>query len=163
VKRLEDAGITAWVDGGWGVDALLGRQTRPHEDLDLVIDAAAADSFVDGLVADGFVIVRDWRPTAIALRHPDGREIDLHPVRLTADGGGDQVQLDGVTKWHYDAPVEGVIDRRPVRCCSVETQIEAHLGYEPDDDDRHDMALLHAAFHVELPKPYRLVRFRPTT
>jgi hypothetical protein len=27
-------GITVWLDGGWGVDALLGRQTRPHSDLD---------------------------------------------------------------------------------------------------------------------------------
>jgi hypothetical protein len=108
-----------------------------------------------GLITDGFVIIRDWRPTAIALRHPDGREIDLHPVRLTADGGGDQVQLDGVTTWHYDVPVEGSIDGRPVPCCSVETQIEAHRGYEPDDDDRHDMALLQAAFDVELPTPYR--------
>ena len=155
VGRLDDAGITAWVDGGWGVDALIGRQTRPHDDLDLVIDAAAVDSFVGGLITDGFLIIRDWRPTAIALRHPDGREIDLHPVRLTADGGGDQVQLDGVTMWHYDVPVEGSIDGRPVPCCSVETQIEAHRGYEPDDDDRHDMALLQAAFDVELPTPYR--------
>jgi lincosamide nucleotidyltransferase A/C/D/E len=30
-------GITVWVDGGWGVDALLGRQTRPHSDLDIAL------------------------------------------------------------------------------------------------------------------------------
>ncbi|MDH4308687.1 MAG: amino acid transporter [Acidimicrobiia bacterium] len=27
----------AWVDGGWGVDALVGRQTRRHLDLDLAL------------------------------------------------------------------------------------------------------------------------------
>lgn len=30
-------GITVWVDGGWGVDALLGRHTRPHRDLDIAL------------------------------------------------------------------------------------------------------------------------------
>jgi lincosamide nucleotidyltransferase A/C/D/E len=43
--QLEAAGLVVWLDGGWGVDALVGRQTRPHRDLDLVIardDLAAA-------------------------------------------------------------------------------------------------------------------------
>ncbi|MGH2997797.1 MAG: nucleotidyltransferase domain-containing protein, partial [Gaiellaceae bacterium] len=33
---LEGAGLRAWVDGGWAIDAVAGRQTRPHDDLDLV-------------------------------------------------------------------------------------------------------------------------------
>jgi lincosamide nucleotidyltransferase A/C/D/E len=36
-SRLEAAGISFWLDGGWGVDALVGRETRPHSDLDLVV------------------------------------------------------------------------------------------------------------------------------
>src|ERR1700733_11104567 len=31
------AGVSAWVAGGWGVDALIGHQTRRHYDLDLVV------------------------------------------------------------------------------------------------------------------------------
>jgi hypothetical protein len=31
-------GLVVWLDGGWGIDALLGRETRTHADLDLVID-----------------------------------------------------------------------------------------------------------------------------
>jgi len=27
-----------WLDGGWGVDALLGQQTRLHSDLDIIIE-----------------------------------------------------------------------------------------------------------------------------
>src|SRR6266481_8512849 len=34
---LESMGTSVWVDGGWGVDALLGEQTRPHKDLDIAI------------------------------------------------------------------------------------------------------------------------------
>lgn len=30
-------GVQIWVDGGWGIDALLERQTRPHKDLDAIV------------------------------------------------------------------------------------------------------------------------------
>jgi len=29
--------ITVWIDGRWGVDALLGHQTRKHDDLDIAV------------------------------------------------------------------------------------------------------------------------------
>ena len=37
IHQLEKAGVVIWLDGGWGVDALLGQQTRPHDDVDVVI------------------------------------------------------------------------------------------------------------------------------
>jgi lincosamide nucleotidyltransferase A/C/D/E len=37
LDQLDRAGLMVWLDGGWGVDALLGRHSRPHQDLDLVI------------------------------------------------------------------------------------------------------------------------------
>src|ERR1700730_3780500 len=37
-----------WIGGGWGVDALVGRQTRKHVDLDLVTSDAAGD--IDAVV-----------------------------------------------------------------------------------------------------------------
>ena len=36
-KTLTDHGMQVWVNGGWGIDALLGRQTRPHKDLDVLM------------------------------------------------------------------------------------------------------------------------------
>jgi lincosamide nucleotidyltransferase A/C/D/E len=47
LDRLDRARVAVWLDGGWGVDALLGRRSRPHRDLDLVIgrdDLAAAQA-----------------------------------------------------------------------------------------------------------------------
>jgi Aminoglycoside-2''-adenylyltransferase len=35
-KLFEQHGIKVWIDGGWGVDALLGHQTRKHDDLDVL-------------------------------------------------------------------------------------------------------------------------------
>lgn len=142
-----------WVDGGWGIDALVGHQTREHADLDLVVDDTALEQVIRLLTNQGFRVLRDWRPTAIAFAHADGRELDLHPVALTTDGGGDQVQRDG-SRWHYDPPVSGQIAGRPVRCCSVATQLAAHLGYEPDDHDFADMRVLAAHFECDLPPPY---------
>jgi lincosamide nucleotidyltransferase A/C/D/E len=37
VHAAEDAGIDIWLDGGWGIDALLEKQTREHTDLDVVV------------------------------------------------------------------------------------------------------------------------------
>lgn len=37
MDALAVAGVSSWVAGGWGVDALIGHQTRRHYDLDLVV------------------------------------------------------------------------------------------------------------------------------
>ena len=146
-------GVAAWIDGGWGVDALLGEQTRPHDDLDLVLAAADVEAARGALLAQGFAVQRDWLPTALALRHADCRAVDLHPIALSPDGGGEQTLLDG-SRFHYGPPAEGQIAGCPVRCVDVETQIRCHLGYPPDDDDRADMLKLGGRFGLTLPAPY---------
>jgi lincosamide nucleotidyltransferase A/C/D/E len=153
LDRLAAAGVVAWVDGGWGVDALIGRQTREHDDLDLVVDAHAVNQVRTMLLSDGYRVVRDWLPTAIAFAHSEGRGVDLHPVELTADGGGDQVQLEGDTRWHYGPPTTGRIGDRTVACCTLETQLAAHLGYEPMSKIMPTCALADA-FACRLPPPY---------
>lgn len=153
LDELQSAEMVLWVDGGWGIDALIGRQTRPHDDLDLVVAADQIETVYGMLVAAGFAVERNWLPTAVALRHVDGRAVDLHPVELTPDGGGDQILRDG-SRWHYDAPVEGIIGDRHVRCCSVSTQMRSHLGYEPDADDIADLRALADCFGLPLPTHY---------
>jgi lincosamide nucleotidyltransferase A/C/D/E len=37
VGLLDSQNVSYWLDGGWGVDALAGEQTRQHQDLDLAI------------------------------------------------------------------------------------------------------------------------------
>src|SRR6478609_12188126 len=46
---LDAADIEAVVDGGWGVDALLGAQRRSHDDLDLVVPLDAVPAVVGAL------------------------------------------------------------------------------------------------------------------
>jgi hypothetical protein len=47
VDLLEADGIDVWLDGGWGVDALLERPTRGHDDLDLVVDLAHSGRIIE--------------------------------------------------------------------------------------------------------------------
>ena len=39
IELLEKTGITYWLDGGWGVDILAGKQTRSHRDIDINFDS----------------------------------------------------------------------------------------------------------------------------
>lgn len=150
-------GIDAWVDGGWGVDALLAEQTREHRDLDLVVGLDQADTAQQALAPLGYALTEDERPTRLVLAAPDGREIDLHTVVFDADGGGVQ-QLPGGRSYRYPPHGfggEGTIAGRRVRCLTPEVQIECHLGYEPAETDRQDMQLLAERFGLRLPRVYR--------
>ncbi len=150
LAALDDPGVGYWLDGGWGVDCLLGEQTRPHSDLDLVLPRADLARVTTLLLSRGYVVIRDWLPTSVALRDGSGREVDLHPVDPTPDGGGHQV-LQDVTTWHYAAPVHGTIDGRSVRCASAHDQVLMHQGYEPRPQDLADVRRLCDAFGLDWP------------
>ena len=131
-------GAAYWLDGGWGADALLGEQSRPHGDADLVVHRAQLGRVQAVLHERGYAVLRDWLPMAIAFRDGDGREVDLHPVDPTPDGGGDQVLTTSrpPSSWHYGPPVTGAVGGRPVRCCSAVEQLAMREGYEPRAVDR---------------------------
>jgi lincosamide nucleotidyltransferase A/C/D/E len=132
-----------WVAGGWGVDALVGEQTRAHRDLDLALDADHEATVLAALAGLGYAIETDWRPARLELAAPGARWVDLHPVRFDASGHGRQADLDG---GGFDYPPEcfvtGVIDGITIPCLSVAQQLRFRQGYELRDVDHHDIALL---------------------
>jgi lincosamide nucleotidyltransferase A/C/D/E len=155
LQRLDAAGLRVWVDGGWGVDALVGETTREHADLDLVVltpELAAVRSLL--AEAGYWAVLRNWLPTSTALADGQSREVDLHPVNPTADGGGDQAQLGGGS-FHYPPPTSGAIGGHRVACVDAATQVRCHLGYPPQAKDRQDLRQLHERLGVELPMPYQ--------
>jgi lincosamide nucleotidyltransferase A/C/D/E len=143
LDALALAGVRHWVAGGWGVDALVGRQTREHRDLDLAVDADDAD--VCGRVLDGlgYRVETDWLPLRVELAAPGGRWVDVHPIRFDADGRGLQGDATG-THFVYppDAFVRGVVGGRTVGCLSVSQQQVFHNGYPLRPQDEHDLGLL---------------------
>jgi lincosamide nucleotidyltransferase A/C/D/E len=155
MTRLGAAGLTAWVDGGWGIDALLGQATREHSDLDLVVLARELPRVREVLAsADYSEIIRDWLPAALALAGQHGHQVDLHPVTPVPGGGGDQA-LPGGRSFRYPPPVTGQINGQPVPCVDDATQVACHLGYPPTAKDRTDMQALHDTLGTPIPSSLR--------
>jgi lincosamide nucleotidyltransferase A/C/D/E len=141
--------LQVWVAGGWGIDALLGEQTRPHDDLDLAHRIEDEPALLQALGQLGYRIVLDYRPARIAVADDAGHEVDLHPVRFDALGVGVQVGFHGEV-FHYPANcfTTGSIGNVPVACLTAEQQRRFHRGYELRERDREDLARLNATFKL---------------
>jgi lincosamide nucleotidyltransferase A/C/D/E len=158
MRALDRAGLRAWIGGGWGIDALVGEQTRRHDDLDLAFRAEEEARLVGVLGALGLRVVEDQRPVRFVMRADDGRAVDLHPVAFDERGNGVQAGFDGAC---FAYPAEGLgwgrVAGKRVPCLTAAQQVRFHLGYAPAEKDRHDMALLTERSGVALPEAYRAV------
>lgn len=150
LTRLRQAKADVWIGGGWGIDALVGEQTRDHRDLDLMHRQDQEDAVLAALQEAGFVETLDWRPIRFVVTALDGREIDLHPLVFADDGSARQASLEPERPFTYPPScfVTGTIRGRSVPCLSAEQQVYFHQGYEPSERDRHDMAQLRRAFGI---------------
>ena len=89
------AGVVVWVNGGWGVDALVGEQTRPHDDLDVFLSSAHVEASQKALRPLGFELAADELPQGYVLRDAADRRVDFHPLDMQAEGSGVQRLLKG--------------------------------------------------------------------
>ena len=146
LAAMDAAGLRTWVAGGWGVDALLGRQTRVHRDLDLALDVTDTplDLALETLEVLGYIVESDWRPTRVEVAAPSARWVDLHPVVFDDQGTGWQANVDDLPPFRYppQAFVAGSIGGSSVRCLSVAQQLLFHSGYPPRPHDVADISVL---------------------
>ena len=163
LSRLELHGIEVWLNGGWGVDALLGHQTRDHEDLDVTISAGDRSAYTAAMEALGFRTYRvdnDFNWVLV-----DGRErlVDAHLV----DFSETLVTVTGVrTYGPAGLPFEvgslegrGLIAGKPVKCETAEFQVRGHTRYTPDASDYEDVLALCQAFDLEMPPVFEQLGF----
>ena len=158
VGWLGAASVDVWLDGGWGVDALISEQTREHDDLDLIVRDVHESRMRAVLRTHGFTQIPGGVPQSFILADERGREVDVHPVRFDEDGIGHVLSERGEPFDHAAEAFRatGSVSGRPVACLSAEAQMSNHSwGYTPGDTDIHDMRLLHERLGTALLGPYR--------
>ncbi len=153
LNLFEELEVKVWLDGGWGVDALIGEQTRSHADLDIMIPVEDSLRLNEALRERDFedVWTDDRVDENFVLGHPVHGQIDFHVFEPTNDGGG--IYRPDVVDWKMTAEElagSGAIGGRSVRCLSAEYQVRSHSGYVLKSSDLHDMKALHAKFGVKL-------------
>ena len=143
INLLENADITYWLDGGWGVDALAGKQTREHRDIDINFDAQQTEQLLDLLLEYGYEVDTDWAFIRIELYSEKYGYLDIHPFVLNEDGTAKQATLEG--DWYeFEKDVFGstIFEGKTIPCISLEGQKLFHTAYELRDKDIHDIAIL---------------------
>src|SRR5258708_1023652 len=86
LRLFESAGIEVWLDGGWAVDAVLGVQTRPHKDVDIILRVADLPKLRERLAQRGFEIRIGGTESNFVLADRSGLEVDVHAIVFDRDG-----------------------------------------------------------------------------
>ena len=152
LQLFDQNSIDVVIDGGWGVDALLGKQTRSHNDLDIALQHKDVPKLRSLLEMHGYKDVPrdDTRDCNFVMGDDKGHEVDFHSYTFDADGKhtfGVPYPIDSLTG-------TGFIQGYPVKCISPEWMIKFHSGYELDENDYHDVLALCERFEIALPSEY---------
>ncbi len=156
-SQLNNLGIEVWLDGGWGVDALLSEQTRPHADVDIVIQQKDVPKLRALLETQGYKDVPrdDTSAWNFVLGDNNGRLVDVHAVALDAEGNGLYGPVEkGVMYPASSLTGIGVVSGHMVKCISPEYMIKFHTGYPPREGDFKDVSALCARFGMDYPEEY---------
>ncbi len=156
---MQNAGIEIWIDGGWAVDALLGKQTHPHADLDIVIQQKDVQKARTLLGDKGYKdILRDgtteWN---FVLEDGKGLEIDFHVIVLDDKGNG--IYGPAVNGEMYPAASltgTGTIDNHPVKCISAEYMVKFMAPWIHKHQDKYlpAVAAVCEKFGIAYPEEY---------
>jgi hypothetical protein len=110
-QTLDAAEIPAWLFGGWGLDARIGRITREHGDVEFWVERVHADRSKAVLVAAGAVALTTQPPTESCEFTWGGADFSTAYFDRQADGAF--TQPDGRwSDWRF--PPDSFVDE-PVR------------------------------------------------
>ena len=117
LKLLEEEKIGVVVDGGWGVDALLGRQSRPHEDLDIAIEHKDVPKLRKPFEGKGYKEVPQPESSDFnfVLGNTLGQKVDVHSYTFDAYAKN----VYGISYPAESLTGAGSIEGHAVRCISA--------------------------------------------
>lgn len=152
VRLFERNHIELTIDGGWGVDALLGEQTRPHADLDIAVQHKDVGRIRALLEARDYreVPLDDSWECNFVLGDDQGHRVDVHSC--TFDSAGNHVY--GVPYPFDSLTGTGSVNGHPVKCISPEWLVKFHTGYTLDENDYRDVKALCQRFGIGMPAEY---------
>ena len=155
---LDDAGLTATLDGGWGVEALLGAQYRDHTDVDLIIDLRDVRPAVEALGGAGFEIVEHEGIEEIRLADGDDHVIDLRGYATDERGNrwaASRLPSDGPPDIASESITYGWVGGRQVSCLSPEHLAASARSRELSEGEMGDIVRLGERFHTPVPADLR--------
>lgn len=156
-NKLENLNIKIWIDGGWGVDALLGKQTRFHKDLDIAIQQKDISTFRKLLEEQGFHEIKldIAQPHNFVLADEHNNEIDVHVINLNDQGNGLYGPIENGEMYPAASLTgKGKLDNLEVNCISPEYVVKFHSGYTLDEKDYYDVLAVCKKFELEIPDEY---------
>ena len=157
-QAMEEIGVKIWIDGGWGVDALLETETRPHCDLDIAIQQKDVAKFRQFLEARGYkeIKLEIAKPHNFVMGNDKGHEIDAHMIVLDEKGNGIYGPRENGEMYPADSLTgKGSIHKYPVMCISPEWMVKFHTGYKLRESDFKDVFALCRKFGLDLPKEHQ--------
>lgn len=162
---LEKMGVTIYLDGGWGTDALLGEETRPHKDVDFFIEKKNLEEVRQYFFDRGFEPSKEESSTwwHFLLENAD-TIVDIHVIDFDSRGRGIYGPPENGAVFPADAftgigHVNGVevlclsADYR-VLCLTVAYGVITRTGYTLKETDYQDIEKLCKKFNIEMPPEY---------
>jgi lincosamide nucleotidyltransferase A/C/D/E len=149
---LKVNGIAVWIDGGWCVDALLGKQTREHADLDIAVHRKDNVKLRRLLENNGYKEEKrfDSSEFMYVMKSEAGQLIDIHVFEYDDSGKS----IYGIEYPFGSLTGTGMIDGQEVNCTDPSFMFKFKTWYEPKEKDLHDVWALSEKFGFKLPSGY---------
>ena len=150
ILLFRSKGIQIYLDGGWGVDALVGFESRCHNDIDIFIEKQDKECSIKLLKDTGYseTVMEYTTPEHTVWRDENARIIDFHIFSRNSEG---DFVFESETFPKEIFTSIGRIGHLEVDCITPEWQVRFHSGYKLDDNDIKDVLLLCDKFNLALP------------
>jgi lincosamide nucleotidyltransferase A/C/D/E len=158
-KLCEENGIEIWVDGGWCVDALLGKQIRIHNDLDIGMEWKYVSKLRQILEAKGYQQTTEDSKWNFVLTDVDGHSIDIHAFVLNDRGEN----IEGIA---YPVPSltgTGFIDNKKVNCIDAKHMVKFLAPWVSKHPHKYVQAISELCKAFDLPFPPEYLNYVSST
>lgn len=163
ISDLREIGIEVILDGGWGIDALLKKQTRPHKDLDFLINKPDVEKLKEYFANRGYAVTDDSQWWHFML--DDGFSVvDVHVIDIDEAGNGVYGPKEMNALFPADGlngsgeilglPVNSLTPEYRVKCLTKKFGVVVRTGYSLTEKDYIDVKALCDRFNIQLPEDF---------